>query len=137
MINVLGGIDTTSAALTAERIRMNVVTQNIANANTVRGIDGKPYQRQQVVFESVLRDQMMGSGMPAGQQSIRVARVENDNRPPRIVYDPHRGPIEMPAINIYEEMVDMVTSSRTFEANLSVMKTSRMMAMQTLAIGKR
>lgn len=137
MINVLGGIETTTSALTAERIRMDVVQQNIANANTIRGPGGKPYQRQQVVFESVLRDRMGGSGMTGGIQTVQVAKVQNDNRPPRIVYDPQRGPIEMPDINIYEEMVDMVSSSRAFEANLAVMKTSKMMAMQTLSIGKR
>ena len=62
MINILTGIDSTSAALNAERIRMDVVSQNIANVNTTRGPDGRPYQRQQVVFESVLKDQLQAGG---------------------------------------------------------------------------
>ena len=135
MINILGGVNSTTAALTAERTRMDVVMQNIANANTARGPDGRPYQRQQVVFESVLQDQLRGG---AGVSStIAVARIEKDPRPPRLVYDPTRGQIEMPNISVHEEMVDLIASSRAFEANLAVLKTARMMAMQTLSIGKR
>jgi flagellar basal-body rod protein FlgC len=138
MINILNGIESTAAALTAERIRMDVVAQNIANANLMRGPDGKPYQRQQVVFESVLRDRLgggiAGTGLPA---PVQVARIEADRRPPRVVYDPQRGAIELPNINVHEEMVDMIASSRAFEANLSALKTARSMALQTLSIGKR
>ncbi len=134
MINILGGIDSTSAALAAERIRMDVVSQNIANANTVSGPNGKPYQRQQVVFESLLKDRI-SAGQGGGM--TQTARVEVDPRPPRVVYDPVRGAIEMPNINVHEEMADMISASRAFEANLSVIKTARSIAMQTLSIGKR
>ena len=139
MINLLSGIDCTAAALAAERIRMDVVTQNIANANTVRGLDGKPYQRQQVVFETVLRDRLAASAGPGASaaSTVQVARVEADTRPPRLVFDPYRGTVEMPNINVHEEMADLITSSRAFEANLAVLKTARSMAMQTLSIGKR
>ena len=64
MINILTGLDSTSSALNAERIRMDVVSQNIANVNTTRGLNGKPYQRQQVVFEAVLKDQLKATGSP-------------------------------------------------------------------------
>jgi flagellar basal-body rod protein FlgC len=138
MINLLNGIESTAAALTAERIRMDVVAQNIANANLMRGPDGKPYQRQQVIFESVLRDRLgggiAGTGLPS---RVQVARIETDQRPPRVVYDPQRGAIELPNINVHEEMVDMIASTRAFEANLSALKTARSMALQTLSIGKR
>lgn len=137
MINLLSGIDTTAAALTAERVRMDVVTQNIANANTVSGPDGRPYQRQQVVFEAVLKDRLRAGAGTGQAQSIQVARIEKDNRPPRLMFDPQRGIVEVPNINIHEEMADLIASSRAFEANLSVLKTTRTMAMQTLAIGKR
>jgi flagellar basal-body rod protein FlgC len=138
MINLLTGIDSTAAALTAERIRMDVVTQNIANANTMQGADGRPYQRQQVVFESVLSDHLQANrpGSTGVQTTLR-ARVEPDARPPRVVYDPQRGAIELPNINMHEEMADLIVASRAFEANLSVIKTARTMAVQTLAIGKR
>ena len=144
MINILTGIDSTLSALNAERIRMDVVSQNIANVNTTRGPNGKPYARQQVIFESVLKDHSKMSGLPGHEpQSVRVARLQPSARPARQVYQPghpdadHNGMVAMPNINIYEEMVDLMSASRSYEANLSVEKTARSMALQTLAIGKR
>lgn len=144
MINILTGIDSTSAALNAERIRMDVVSQNIANIHTTRGPDGRPYQRQQVVFEAVLKDQM-GAGGASGSEAqlVQVARVESANRPPRMVHMPGHpdadasGMVALPDISIHEEMVDLMSASRAYEANLAVVKNARSMAMQTLNIGKR
>jgi flagellar basal-body rod protein FlgC len=143
MINILNGIDSTASALNAERIRMDVITQNIANINTTRGPDGKPYQRQQVVFESVLQAQQASDpSNPSGPQNLEVARVESDHRPPRMVYNPGhpdanaQGMVAMPDINIHEEMVDMIASSRTYEANLAVIKNARSLAMEALSISK-
>ncbi|MFA6543860.1 MAG: flagellar basal body rod protein FlgC [Limisphaerales bacterium] len=142
MIPLLSGINSTSAALQAERVRMDVVSQNIANANTSRAADGKPYRRQQVVFESEL-NRAMTSGPSAAAQSVKVARIETDNRPAKLIYEPGhpdanaQGMVAIPDINIHEEMVDLIASSRAFEANLAVIKNARTMALQTLAIGKR
>jgi flagellar basal-body rod protein FlgC len=142
MINLISGIDSTSAALNAERVRMDVVSENIANANTTRGIDGKPYQRQQVVFETVLRSAQNSDASVSTPQSIQVARIEKDARPPRMVYNPThpdadgQGMVAMPAINVHEEMVDMIAISRAFEANIAVVKNAHAMAMQALSIGK-
>lgn len=141
MINLLTGIDSTSAAMAAERTRLDVVSENIANAETTKGPDGKPYQRQQVVFESILKAQQ-AAGEGTQLQSVQVARVQNDPRPPRMVYNPSHpdanadGMVAMPDINIHEEMVDMITSSRAYEANLAVVKNARVMAMQDLSIAK-
>jgi len=144
MINILNGIDSTSSALNAERIRMDVVSQNIANVNTTRGPNGKPYQRQQVVFEAVLNDLLRAPGTSGGDsQGVRIAQIASANRPARMVYQPGHadadghGMVAMPNINIYEEMVDLMSASRSYEANLNVVKTSRSMALQTLSIGKR
>ncbi len=144
MINLLNGIDSTSSALNAERIRMDVVSQNIANVNTTRGLNGKPYARQQVVFEAVLKDQLKPAGTPGSEpQMVRVAHLETAHRPARLVYQPGHpdadpnGMVAMPNVNIYEEMVDLMAASRSYEANLSVVKTARSMALQTLSIGKR
>jgi flagellar basal-body rod protein FlgC len=144
MINILNGIDSTSSALNAERIRMDVVSQNIANVNTTRGLDGKPYARQQVVFESVLKDQLKPAGtLETEPQLVRVAHIESARRPPRMIYQPGHpdadanGMVAMPNINIYEEMIDLMSASRAYEANLNVVKTARSMAIQTLGIGKR
>ena len=141
MISLLTGIDSTASALDAERIRMDVISENIANVDTTKGLDGKPYQRQQVVFESVLNAQQSGAN-GAVPQTTQVVRIDKDTREPRMVYNPShpdadsQGMVAMPNINIHEEMVDMIASSRSYEANLAVVKNARTMAMQDLSIGK-
>lgn len=141
MIQILTGIQNTSAALSAEQTRLDVISENIANANTTHGVDGKPYQRQVVVFESALQQ---ASNSPGGVQMapIKVARIEKDSTPPVKIYEPGNpdadanGMVETPNININEEMADLISASRTFEANLAVVKNDRAMAMETLSIGK-
>ena len=142
MINLIPGVTTTSSALNAERIRMEVVSQNIANANSSRGPDGKPYQRQVVNFESVLANQMDSSGTTP--ILVRVTGITSDKRAPRLVYapdhpdaDPNTKMVSLPDINIHSEMADLISSSRAFEANLAVVKNARSMALQTLSIGRR
>jgi flagellar basal-body rod protein FlgC len=142
MIDLLPGVQTTASALDAERTRLDVISQNIANVNTTRGLDGRPYQRQHVVFETVLQQRFAGD-VGAPPTAVKVARIERDFRPGRLVYDPghpdanSEGMVTMPDINLHEEMVDLIAASRTFEANLAVLKSARSLAMQTLAIGKR
>jgi flagellar basal-body rod protein FlgC len=142
MINLLTGIDSTASALDAERIRMDIIAGNIANANVSRDVDGKPYQRQEVVFEAVLRAQQNSDSPEAGSQTVQIARVQKDSRPPRLIYNPGhpdanaQGMVAMPNINIHEEMVDMIASSRSYEANLAVVKNARSMAMEALSIGR-
>lgn len=141
MIQILSGIQNTTAALQAEQTRLDVISENIANANTSHGVDGKPYQRQLVVFESALQQAMNTDGS-AATPALKVASIQKDSRPPIQIYSPGnpdadaKGMISMPNIDIHEEMADLISASRTFEANLAVVKNSRSMAMQTLAIGK-
>ena len=144
MISMIPGAEATSSALNAERIRMEVVSENIANANTTRGLDGKPYKRQQVVFETMLKQQQAGLGGNASHaQGVQITRIEKDDRPASMVFNPGHpdadvnGMVKMPNINVHEEMSDMISSSRAFEANLAVMKNAKAMTMQTLSIGKR
>ena len=140
MIDILSGIKSTASALNAERTRMDVISENIANAQTAHGVDGKPYQRKVVVFETALREAMDGSGQVS---NLLGARIQNDTRPPQLLYQPgnpdadEKGMVAMPDINVHEEMADLISASRTFEANLSVVRNARSMALQTLAIGKR
>jgi flagellar basal-body rod protein FlgC len=142
MISLLSGIDSTASALDAERIRMDVISENIANINTTKGLDGKPYKRQQVVFESVLNAKQADGNGGSTPQTTQIVRIARDTRPPRLVYNPShpdanaQGMVAMPNINIHEEMVDMIASSRTYEANLAVIKNAHTMAMEDLAIGK-
>ncbi len=140
MINILSGINSTSSALDAERIRMDVITQNIANSTLTHDVDGKPYQRRQVVFERML-NQQLGADTAAG--GVQVARIIKDPRPPQMIYEPDnperdaRGMVAKPNVNIHEEMADLIAASRSFEANLAVVRNARTMALQTLSIGKR
>ena len=138
MIDILSGIQSTAAALDAERTRLDVISENIANANTTHGPDGKPYQRQVVVFESALQQAMNGAQIPA----LKVAGIEKDQRPFEMVYEPgnpdadEHGMVAMPNVNVNEEMADMIAASRAFEANLAVVKNARTMALQILSISK-
>ena len=141
MIQILSGIQNTVAALDAEKTRLDVISQNIANVNTTHGADGKPYQRQEVVFESALQQAMNSDGSPQ-MPSLHVARIAKDTSPPIQIYDPgnpdadNNGLVAMPNINIHEEMADLISASRTYEANLAVVKNARALAMETLAMGK-
>ncbi len=143
MINLLPGVQSTTAALTAERTRLDTIAQNIANVNTTRGLDGKPYQRQQVVFESVLDRARISSGVEPQMSGPRVAKIERDSRLGNLVPMPGHpdanrdGMVQMPNVNIHEEMADLIAASRTFDANIAVLKTAKQMTMQALSIGKR
>jgi flagellar basal-body rod protein FlgC len=137
-MNLITGVDVTSNALTAQKLRLDVVAQNIANAQTTRTPDGGPYQRKIVSFETELL-QKTGSGpLP----SIRVSGITNDTSPGQKVYNPQHpdagpdGLVQMPNVNLAFEMVDLITASRAYEANLSVMKNARGLAQRTLTIGK-
>lgn len=140
MISALSGLENTAAALQAQRQRLDVVGQNIANAQVTRGADGQPYRRQQVVFDRLLQS---ARGLDADHLAPTLGKVEMDQRPARLVYQPGhphadpQGMVAYPNINVHEEMVDLMSASRAFEANLAVVKSARMMAMQTLSLGKR
>jgi flagellar basal-body rod protein FlgC len=137
-MNLIAGIDVTSGALAAQKTRLDVVAQNIANAQTTRTPEGGPYQRQIVNFETELVRQ--GSGAPL--QTVHVSGLTTDRTPGQAVYNPQHpdagadGMVKMPNVNLAYEMVDLITASRAYEANLSVAKNARQMAMKTLEIGK-
>jgi flagellar basal-body rod protein FlgC len=139
-MNLISGIDLSASALAAQKTRLDIVAQNIANSQTTRTPRGGPYQRQVVSFETELvRNQGTSNGT---LQSIRVAQVTTDRTPGQQVYNPQHpdasadGLVTMPNVNLSQEMVDLITASRTYEANLSVVKNARQMAMRTLEIGK-
>lgn len=139
-MNLISGIDVTAGALNAQKTRLDVVAQNIANAQTTRGPNGAPYQRQVVSFESELLRRAGMSG-PA-LQSVRVSSITPDRTPGQQVHNPQHpdagpdGLVTMPNVNLSYEMVDLITASRAYEANLSVVKNARQMAMRVLQIGK-
>lgn len=139
-MNLIAGIDITAGALNAQKTRLDMVAQNIANAQTTRTPNGGPYQRQVVSFETELvrREGLSGPAL----QSVKVAGVSTDRTPGQQVFNPQHpdagpdGLVTMPNVNLSYEMVDLITASRAYEANLTVAKNSRQMAMKTLQIGK-
>lgn len=139
-MNLISGIDLSASALAAQKVRLDIVAQNIANAQTTRTAGGGPYQRQVVTFETELvRSQGATTGV---LQSVRVGQITTDHSPGQQVYNPQHpdatadGLVTMPNVNLSQEMVDLITASRTYEANLSVVKNARQMALRTLDIGK-
>jgi len=138
----------TASALTAERLRMDVISNNIANANTTRTIQGGPYIRQRVVFAprfdpspsfAPLMSMMTPEGLPVG---VRVVGIQKDPSAPRMVYDPGHpdanaeGYVAYPNVNTVNEMVDMISATRAYEANITVFNATKSMALQALNIGK-
>lgn len=138
-MNLIAGIDVTAGALNAQKTRLDIVAQNIANAQTTRTPSGGPYQRQVVSFESEL---IRHVGAGPSLQSVRVAGITPDRTPGQQVYNPQHpdagpdGLVTMPNVNLSFEMVDLITASRAYEANLAVVKNARQMAMKALEIGK-
>lgn len=137
-MNLIPGIDVTSGALAAQKMRLDIVAQNIANAQTTRTADGGAYKRQIVSFETELVKRTGGASLT----TVRVGGVQSDKTPGQQVYNPQHpdagedGLVTMPNVNLAYEMVDLITASRAYEANLSVVKNSRNLAMKTLEIGK-
>jgi flagellar basal-body rod protein FlgC len=141
-MNIISAIDVTSGALTAQKTRLDIVAQNIANAQTTRGADGLPYQRKTVSFETELLRRTGASAGAPSLQSVHVGKISEDATPGARIYDPHHahadaeGFVSMPNVNMAFEMVDLMSASRAYEANLSVVKNARQMAMKALEIGK-
>ena len=144
-MRLFGAIDAAASGLTAERLRMDVISNNNANVNTTRTAEGGPYRRHMVVFEprdsqtefSRVLSQHLGTG-----NGVRVTGITRDNSPARLVFDPQHpdanteGDVAMPNINIVSEMVDMMTATRAYEANVTVVNAAKNMAMKALEIGK-
>jgi len=135
-MNYITGIQATGSALNAEKIRLDIVAQNIANAHTTRDLDGTAYKRKVVSFESVLGTERGTSG------GVRVSSVQSDETPGELIYSPQHphadanGMVRMPNVKIAVEMVDMLSASRAYEANLAVVRNARQMAAKALAIGR-
>lgn len=144
-MGMFGAIDSAASGLTAERLRMDLISNNIANVNTTRTPEGGPYRRQLPVFApreaQTSFGEMLSQKMEAGD-GVRVVEITRDNAPGRRVYDPSHpdanadGYVDMPNVNIVSEMVDMITASRAYEANVTSVNTAKSMAMKALEIGK-
>ncbi|HPI04060.1 MAG TPA: flagellar basal body rod protein FlgC [Candidatus Goldiibacteriota bacterium] len=138
-----------ASGLTAERLRMDVISNNIANVNTTKTVDGGPYQRQRVIFEprgekaNMLFPAMFDkSKRIANFSGVKVTGVINDANPPKLMFDPghpdanKEGYVAMPNVNIVKEMVDMISATRAYEANVTALNSAKSMAAKALEIGK-
>ncbi|WP_372788437.1 flagellar basal body rod protein FlgC [Paraconexibacter sp.] len=144
-MGLFDAIDIAGTGLSAERLRMDVTAENLANAQTTRGADGQPYRRKEVVlqeaggpgatFAAALDGAMQRADAPRG---VQVAGVVQDSAPNRRVYDPGHpdanadGYVELPNVNTVTEMVELISSSRAYEANATAMQTAKTMFTRTL-----
>ncbi len=141
MADILDTFSIASSGLAAERVRLQSIASNMANARTTRTPEGGPYQRQVPVFQAEVIDPF-GESLDAAASRVQVAEVKTDDRPPVRVYDPTHpdaGPdgfVAYPDINVLQEMVDMMTAQRAYEANANVVEATRDMAMTALGIGR-
>ena len=147
-MSFFGAIDIAASGLTAERTRMDVTAENLANAQTTRTASGGPYQRQEVVLQ-----QAGGSGFSAtlanvvgspsgGQGGVQVTGIVGDPTPDQLVYDPGhpdanaQGYVRMPNVSPVTEMVDLISESRSYEADVTAMQTAKQMYTKTLDLLK-
>jgi flagellar basal-body rod protein FlgC len=143
-MSFFGAIDVAASGMTAERLRLDVISNNIANVNTSRTSDGGPYRRQFVVFEPRQGDGSftMAFNRQLQLNGVKVTGIKKDDSPPRMVYEPGHpdadadGYVKMPNINIITEMVDMMTASRAYEANVTSVNVAKSMMLKALEIGK-
>jgi flagellar basal-body rod protein FlgC len=140
-IDLIPGIKISSSGLDAERARMEITANNLANVHSTAGPNGEVYRKKIPVFKSVMNDAM--NSTPGSQLGgVKIEEIVSDNRAPLEIYAPYHpsankdGMVAMPNISPIEEMVDMITATRAYEANLSVMKQSRTMADKTITLGK-
>jgi flagellar basal-body rod protein FlgC len=143
-MSMFGGLEISASALTAERLRMDVVAENLANAQTTRGADGQPYRRKEVVlqeqagsFGASLSAAMGGQGGSKGG-GVEVAGIVEDQTPLKQVYDPGHpdadanGYVAMPNVDTVTEMVDLIGAQRAYEANVTAMQAAKQMFTRTL-----
>ncbi len=152
-MGLFSSINTAASGLTAQRTRLDVISDNIANADTTRTPEGGPYRRKRVVFsprvnqpywKSPFQPDYLDNGIGRG---VRIDEISEDtDAKPRLVYDPthpdamqtgpQKGYVEMPNVNVVNEMVDMISASRSYEANIAIVDGSKAMFLKALEIGR-
>jgi flagellar basal-body rod protein FlgC len=133
-MSLLNGFGIAGSALTAQSARLNAVASNLANADSVVGADGQPYRAKEVVFKAM---PVEGGGL-----GVRVTQVVESSAPFRATYDPKNpaanadGYVNMPNVNVVDEMVNMISASRAYQTNADVMSTAKTLLLKTLTIGQ-
>ena len=144
-MSLFGGLEISASGLTAERLRMDVTAENLANAQTTRGADGQPYRRKEVVLQETpgsfgaSLSAAMGGADSGSTGGVQVAGVVQDTTTPlKRVYDPGhpdadaQGYVSMPNVDTVTEMVDLISAQRAYEANVTAMQSAKQMFSKTL-----
>jgi flagellar basal-body rod protein FlgC len=144
-MSFFGGLEISASGLTAERLRMDVTAENLANAQTTRGANGQPYRRKEVVLQETpgsfgaSLSAAMGGGNNGSTGGVQVAGVVEDSATPlKRVYDPGhpdadaQGYVSMPNVDTVTEMVDLISAQRAYEANVTAMQSAKQMFTRTL-----
>ena len=133
-MSLLNIFNVAGSAMNAQSQRLNVVASNLANADSAVSANGEPYKAKQVVFAAT----PMGDG---GATGVNVAAVIEDPSPMKLLYDPknpladEKGYVSMPNVNVVEEMVNMISASRSYQSNADMMSTTKSLLLKTLNIG--
>jgi len=146
-MNFLSAMATSSSGMAAQRFRMNIISANIANAETTRTPEGGPYRRRDVIFgalppQRTFEDELRGQMDPDQPLHAKVLGVAIDQRPPVLRYDPshpdanEEGYVAMPNVNPMEEMVNLMLASRSYEANVAAFNATKTMALKALEIAR-
>ena len=136
MSGLFGALGISASGMTAERLRMDVTSDNLANADSTTGANGQPYQRQEVVLQA--GGQNFADVLGNAQAGVQVSGIVNDPTPGRQVYDPSnpdanpQGYVTMPNVNTVTEMTDLITESRSYEADTQAMTTAKQLYLKTL-----
>ncbi len=133
-----------SSALKAQRTRLNAISSNLANIETTRTPDGGPFRKREVVFQSTQQDfaNTLDNRLRDASHGVRVSHIQASDRPPRLVHNPSHpdadasGNVAMPDISLVEETADMMSAARAYEANVTVVKAAKRMALKALDIGR-
>ncbi|HSQ03481.1 MAG TPA: flagellar basal body rod protein FlgC [Burkholderiales bacterium] len=134
-MSLMNVFDIAASAMTAQSQRLNVVASNLSNADSATGPDGKAYRARQVVFSTA-------SVSPDGASGVKVTGVTEDPSPMKMVYEPKhplanpQGYVTMPNVNVVEEMVNMISASRSYQNNIEMMNTAKALLMKTLTLGQ-
>jgi flagellar basal-body rod protein FlgC len=146
-MSMFGGMEISASALTAQRLRMNVTAENLANAETTKTADGTPYRRKEVTLQSVANggfgaqlSKAMGGGSGVAPGGVQATAITEDATGGKLVYDPGhpdadaQGYVRMPNVDTVTEMVDLIDAQRAYEANVTAMSASKQMFAKTLEI---
>ena len=142
-MDMFSALRISSSGLSAERLRMDIIADNIANAETTRTPDGGPYKRKVASFEENLTKELNTNNEYETEfKGVKVTKIYEDNSPFKRVYDPSnpdadsKGYVLMPNVNTLNEMVDLISASRSFEANVTAVDAEKQMAAKALEIGR-